>query len=204
MQLAKMHFNVSTFAILILAAGKSSRLGRPKQLLSYRGKTLLQHSIDSAKQAGSNKIIVVLGSGKDIIQNKIEIDGIEIAENPDWESGISSSIKAGINTLKEKGANVDALVLMVCDQPFADAEILTSLVQKQKQTGKAIIGCMYENTKGTPALFHSSLFPDLLSLEGDVGAKKLFDEYHDAASFVSFTNGGIDIDTSEDYQNLPK
>ncbi|MES3019604.1 MAG: nucleotidyltransferase family protein [Bacteroidota bacterium] len=204
MQLAKTHFNVNTFAILILAAGKSSRLGRPKQLLSYRGKNLLQHSIDSAKQAGSNKVIVVLGSSKDIIQNKIEIDGIEIAENPDFESGISSSIKAGINALKKTAPGVDALILMVCDQPFAKTEILTSLVHKQKQTGKAIVGCIYENTKGTPALFHSSIFPELLSLEGDTGAKKLFDEYHDAASFVSFRDGGIDIDTSEDYQNLPK
>ncbi|MEJ7693677.1 nucleotidyltransferase family protein [Daejeonella sp.] len=204
MQTGKLHFNVNTFAIIILAAGRSSRLGSPKQLLSYRGKTLLQHSIDSAKQTGSNKVIVVLGSGKDLIGNKIDTAGIEIAENPDWESGISSSIKAGINALKKIAPDVDALILMVCDQPFADAEILKALIKKQTESGKAIVGCMYENTKGTPALFHSSLFPDLLALKGDTGAKKLFKKYKDAASFVSFKNGGIDIDTSEDYQNLPK
>lgn len=204
MQPGNLHFSVSSFAIIILAAGGSSRLGRPKQLLSYRGKTLLQHSIDSAKEAGSRQVIVVLGSGKELIENKINSSGIEIAENSNWESGISSSIKAGINALNNLAPDVDALILMVCDQPFTDSNILKKLLSKQRESGKAIVGCSYENTKGTPALFHSSFFPELLSLTGDSGAKKMFEKYEEVASFVSFQDGGIDIDTSEDYRNLPK
>ena len=204
METSEFRFNVRNYAIIILAAGSSSRLGSPKQLLTHRGKTLLQHSIDSAKEVGSDQVIVVLGSSRALIENNIRNGEIVIVENSNWESGIASSIKAGINALINISPDIDAIILMVCDQPFADAEILKALISEQAESGKAIVGCLYDNTKGTPAIFHSSLFPELLSLEGDSGAKKLFEKYKEVASFVSFKNGGIDIDTSEDYKNLPK
>ena len=197
-------FNVRSYAVIILAAGNSSRLGSPKQLLEYKKSTLLEHSIDSALSVGSDQVIVVLGSGKDLIENKIVEKSIVITENSNWKSGIASSIKVGIRTLKKVSPNIDAVVLMVCDQPFADEKILKKLLAKQLESGKAIVGCLYNNTKGTPALFHSSLFPELLSLKGGNGAKKLFEKYTEVAAFVPFLNGGIDIDTSEDYKNLVK
>lgn len=197
-------FIVKNYAVIILAAGRSSRLGSPKQLLPYHGKTLLQHSIDNAKEIGSNQVVVVLGSGKELIENKINSEGIMIVENSHWESGIASSIKIGINTLTKILPNIDAAIVMACDQPFADSKILKKLLLKQIESGKAIIGCSYDNTKGIPALFHSSLFPELISLQGDIGAKKLFEKYQDVTSFVPFTDGSIDIDTLEDYKKLPK
>lgn len=204
MEKREFRFKVTSYAIIILAAGSSSRLGSPKQLLTYKDKTLLQNSIDSAKQIGSGKVIVVLGSNKELIENEINDEGIILIQNQNWASGIASSIKAGIEALKVSSPDIDAIILMVCDQPFADAKTLKALLVKQVESGKAIVGCRYENTTGTPALFHSSLFPELLSLEGDSGAKKLFEKYNEIASFVSFKNGGIDIDTSEDYKNLLK
>jgi molybdenum cofactor cytidylyltransferase len=204
MEANKFRFIVRSYAVIVLAAGRSSRLGSPKQLLPYQGKTLLQHSIDSAKEIGSNQVIVVLGSGKELIENKINDDGILIVENSNWESGIASSIKAGINALTDILPDIDSAILITCDQPFVDAEILKTLILEQIESGKAIVGCSYDNTKGIPALFHCSLFPELLSLVGDNGAKKLFEKYKEVATFVSFNAGSIDIDTSEDYKNLPK
>ena len=204
METSQSRFNVSRYATIILAAGSSSRLGSPKQLLIHREKTLLQNSIDTAKLINSDQIIVILGSNRALIKNEINAEEIVLIENQNWESGLASSIKAGIEALKIISPDIDAIILMVCDQPYADAEVLKSLLTKQVETGRALVGCMYENTKGIPALFHSSLFPELLSLDGDSGAKKLFEKYNKVASFISFKDGGIDIDTLEDYKNLAK
>lgn len=198
-----MRYNVNKYTVMILAAGRSSRLGSPKQLLTYRDKTLLQTAIDSARQITSEHVIVVLGANKELIRSKIEDKDILVTENINWETGISSSIKCGLNALATL-PEIDTIILMVCDQPFADSAVLQKLIDAQKETGKAIIGCSYEGTHGTPALFHSSLFPDLMDLEGDSGAKKLFEKYQSQSFFVPFNKGGIDIDTSEDYQKLSK
>ena len=197
-------FRVESYAIIILAAGNSSRLGSPKQLLTYTGKSLLQLAIDKAKENGPDQVIVVLGSSMQLIESKISTEDITIVENTNWESGLASSIQAGINALKKISNDIDAIILMVCDQPFVDAKILKALIHEQAESGHAIVGCKYDDTKGIPALFHKSIFPELLSLEGDTGAKKLFEKYKDVASFVYFQDGGIDIDTSEDYKNLTK
>lgn len=198
------HFKIESYSIIILAAGGSSRLGSPKQLLPYSGKALLQKAIDNAKKCEPDQVIVVLGSRKQLIENEINHDGVIIVENQDWESGIASSIRTGINELKNISVNTDAAFLMACDQPFADENILQALIQEQARSGNAIVGSSYDNTKGIPALFHKNLFSDLLALEGDSGAKKLFEKYKELTSFVSFQKGGIDIDTSEDYKNLTK
>ena len=198
------HFKVESYSIIILAAGDSSRLGRPKQLLSYGGKTLLQSAINSAENSGADQVIVVLGSRKQLIENEINHNGVILIENPDWESGIASSIKTGITELKNIFTGADAVILMVCDQPFADEKILKALIQEQASSGNAIVGSSYDNTKGIPALFHKNLFSELVSLEGNSGAKRLFEKYKESASFISFQEGGIDIDTLEDYKNLTK
>ncbi|MGB4398780.1 MAG: nucleotidyltransferase family protein [Daejeonella sp.] len=198
------HFKIESYSIIILAAGDSSRLGSPKQLLPFSGKALLQRAIDNAKKCEPDQVIVVLGSRKQLIENEINQDGAIIVENQDWKSGIASSIRTGINELKNISVNTDAAILMACDQPFADENILQALIQEHTRSGNAIVGSSYDNTKGIPALFHKNLFSDLLALEGDSGAKKLFEKYKGLASFVSFQKGGIDIDTSEDYKNLTK
>lgn len=179
-------------------------MGSPKQLLPFSGKALLQRAIDNAKKCEPDQVIVVLGSRKQLIENEINQDGAIIVENQDWKSGIASSIRTGINELKNISVNTDAAILMACDQPFADENILQALIQEHTRSGNAIVGSSYDNTKGIPALFHKNLFSDLLALEGDSGAKKLFEKYKGLASFVSFQKGGIDIDTSEDYKNLTK
>ena len=193
-----------SIAVIILAAGRSARLGSPKQLLSYRGKTLLQHTIDTALESQASPILVVLGSGKDAIKKELEQKQVFILENSSWESGMASSISCGITNLQELAPESKAVILMVCDQPFVDAKLLNNLITKHKDTRQSIVASSYANTLGTPALFHQSLFSELLVLEGESGAKSLIKKYSLQTGFVSFDQGSIDIDTRENYRNLPK
>jgi len=191
-------------AIIILAAGRSARLGSPKQLLSYRGKTLLQHSIDTAIESQASSVIVVLGSGKETIEKKLNQTKIIILENIAWESGMASSISFGINYLNTIAPGSEAAILMVCDQPYVSTTLLNDLMNKHLESGESIVASSYENTLGTPALFHKSLFSELSALEGESGAKSLIKKYSQQTGSVSFAQGSIDIDTRENYRNLPK
>jgi molybdenum cofactor cytidylyltransferase len=193
-----------SIAVIILAAGRSARLGSLKQLLSYRGKTLLQHTIDTALESQASPILVVLGSGKDAIKKELEQKQVFILENSSWESGMASSISCGITNLQELAPESEAAILMVCDQPFVNAKLLNNLITKHKDTRQSIVASSYANTLGTPALFHQSLFSELLVLEGESGAKSLIKKYSLQTGFVSFDQGSIDIDTRENYRNLPK
>ena len=187
---------------VILAAGGSSRLGSPKQLLIYRGETLLQRTINAAKHAGIKCIILVLGSSKDLILSQTDIAGVDVVENENWQTGIASSLATGIKALKSIQPLPDAAILMVCDQPYISSSILTELIAEGKTTGKPIIACEYENVTGVPALFHQSFFEQLENLDGDAGAKKIIKEYSDKVAIVPFPLGIVDIDTQDVYKKL--
>ena len=190
--------------IIILAAGRSARLGSPKQLLPYADKNLLQHSIDVAVESSMKPIIVVLGSEIEEIERKIDNSEVIIAKNPDWESGMASSVVCGIKTLNKLHPDIESVVLMVCDQPFVNPGLLNDLVRKHMESGSSIVASSYENIMGTPALFHKKHFPELASLEGDTGAKSLFKKHAEILQTIPFEKGGIDIDTIEDYRILAK
>jgi len=194
----------ANIAIIILAAGRSARLGSPKQLLNYRGKTLLQHSIDTALESQASPVIVILGSVKETIEKQLDQTQIIILENTAWESGMASSISYGINKLNTIAPDSEAAILMVCDQPYVSASLLNELINKHLESGQSIIASSYENTLGTPALFHKSLFSELSALEGESGAKSLIKKYNLQTRSVSFDQGSIDIDTRENYLNLSK
>jgi molybdenum cofactor cytidylyltransferase len=197
-------YEVNNCAVIILAAGQSSRLGQPKQLLKYQSKTLLQHAINTAKQSSAKSTIVVLGSGVEQILNTIDTNGLHIIKNDDWQSGIASSISYGVKSLQNIDPMPDAVILMTCDQPFVSSDLLNELIAKQKETGKLIIASQYDGTIGIPALFHKSLFEQLTALKGDSGAKKLMEQNRDDVTTVPFPKGGIDIDTLDDYEALKK
>jgi molybdenum cofactor cytidylyltransferase len=190
--------------IIILAAGKSARLGTAKQLLNYRGKNLLQHSIDVALSSLAEQVLVVLGSEKEIIEQELDQSKIEVIANPLWENGMASSINYGLKGLKKILPKADAAIFMVCDQPFVDANLLNKLIEKHIETQKYIIASKYAETLGTPTLFHKSFFGELSSLEGDIGAKSLIKKYSNLSESINFDLGSIDIDTRENYLNLPK
>jgi molybdenum cofactor cytidylyltransferase len=147
-------------------------------------------------------VIVVLGSNAGIIEKEIDASDINIIVNDDWQSGMASTIRSGIQTLQMIDSNTDAAILMVCDQPFVTADLLDKLIEKQQETGKPIIASQYGDTIGTPALFHNKFFPELMELQGDTGAKKIMTKYSDLLAGVSFPQGSIDIDTIDDYKAL--
>ncbi len=186
--------------IVILAAGASTRLGQPKQQLLFKGLTLLQHALQTAQAAALTPAVVVLGAGAATISANTNFGEAYIIENPDWAEGMASSIKTGLSYLLKLSPELEAVILMVCDQPFVNPDLLNSLISTQKQTAKAIVACAYQETTGTPVLFTRKLFPDLRNLHGQEGAKKLLKIYPEAVATISFPAGAIDIDTRQDYR----
>ena len=189
-------------AIIILAAGSSSRMGRPKQLLPYNGKSLLEHTVDMANDADANPVIVVLGANATLLEKEIKEKKIHIVENKEWKEGMASSVRCGLNTLLHIAPSADAVIIMVCDQPFVSSSLLNEMIAVQKRTGKPIVSSQYDTAIGPPALFHKTIFPELLELKGDAGARKIIEQQRNEVAIVLFTNGNIDIDTERDYKAL--
>lgn len=188
-------------AAIILAAGKSSRLGFPKQTLLYKGNTLIEIAIDAALKAKCDPVLVVLGANKEAIEPGIKNKEITIVYNENWAEGMGASIKIAIRHL-ENIKEVTQVVIMLCDQPFVNRALLGSLIYKQQQSGSKIVACTYKDTIGVPALFDRSLFPELLLLEGNEGAKKVVQAHVEQVATVPFEKGGVDIDTIADYESL--
>lgn len=192
---------MSKIAAVILAAGASTRLGSPKQLLSYKGTTLIEHSIDVALKSGCFPVIVVLGAYKEKIQPLIEKYSVEVVENELWSQGMGSSIKAGIKALSDS-KDIKACLIMLCDQPLVSVISNKRIIGAYLSGKSSIITSLYENSLGVPALFDKSYFNELVSLKDNEGAKKLFAKYKTALEQIDFPEGAIDIDTVEDYKKL--
>ncbi|MEP6748262.1 MAG: nucleotidyltransferase family protein [Bacteroidota bacterium] len=187
--------------IILLAAGSSSRFGEAKQLLRYGHTTLLEHSIHEALESLASEVIVVLGANAETIKPVIKKEKFSIIINALWQEGVASSIRCGLQYLVEKMPAVEAALFMACDQPYINASLLNKLVTLQQQTGDAIVASGYADTTGIPAIFDKKLFPALLQLKGDAGAKKIIMQQNKITT-VPFPLGDIDIDTAADYTRL--
>jgi molybdenum cofactor cytidylyltransferase len=190
-------------ALIILAAGASNRLGQPKQNLLFENKTLLQRAIDTGLASHCKSIIVVLGANTNQLQLPLQHENLKIIVNQDWAEGMASSIRVAVSHV-EKNSSFTSVIVMLCDQPFVTPELIEQLRQKQLESGKPLIACTYLDSVGVPALFDRSLFVELQSLKGNEGAKKIIKNHADDLSIIQFENGGIDIDTLEDYERLLK
>ncbi len=187
--------------VILLAAGSSSRLGRPKQLINYQGKTLLQHSIEAAHHSAADVLIVVLGCNADLIQTHIESKEVSVLVHAHWKDGMSSSMQCGLRHLIET-RQVDQVVLMLCDQPFVHQGLLDQLMLDKQTSGKGIIACSYAGTVGVPALFDQKYFSELLALKGTEGAKKVILNHQEDTFLVDFPLGAVDLDTEENVQKF--
>lgn len=187
-------------AVMILAAGASRRLGRPKQQLIFENQTLLNRIIHTAISLQSGPVLVVHGDDTILPQDI----AIEPVLNRQWQEGMATSIHAGINALDAKYPMLETVIITVCDQPFITIELLREMIALQQQTSLPIIASVYGETIGTPVMFHKSVFKELLTLSGDKGARQLLKKDSDRVGLVNFPLGKIDIDTEEDYEGLIK
>jgi molybdenum cofactor cytidylyltransferase len=194
--------NPQGIGAVILAAGESSRLGQPKQLLRFQGKTLIRRMIEAASDADCSPIAVVLGSDSDRIKDELNDSPAAFVENAEWRHGIGSSIRAGVQRLIADAPDLEAILLLVCDQPFVDAQTIRRLIGIYRQTGKPISASAYADTIGVPALFAQLCFPELLALQGDTGAKSIILRDPGRVGKFPFPNGVIDIDTAADFEKL--
>jgi len=189
-------------AAVILAAGNSSRLGQPKQLLQFHGQTLVQRIVDAAEEAGCSPIVVVIGSDKDKVVREVKRTNAVIVENLNWNDGMGTSIRIGVQRLIDIAPNVGAIVLLVCDQPLVDSNTIEQLIALGENTKKAIVASSYAGTLGVPAVFDRSCAEELLALDDGSGAKPIIFSNHERVSEFPFPKGEIDIDIAADYERL--
>lgn len=184
---------------LVLAAGGSRRLGEPKQLLPYGSRTLLDHTLDTARASGFDQLIVALGGSSDQIRRQVDLSGAEVVENPGYGAGCSSSIAAALNVVD---ARSELLVLMLGDQPGVTAATVQALIAgRSEHTTLAV--CRYDDGPGHPLAFSRALFGELGKLHGDKAVWKLLDRRADEVVEVRVP-GTIppDVDTREDYEAI--
>lgn len=193
---------MNSCGIIILAGGASSRLGQPKQLLQYHGKTLLDHSVNEAANAKADAVVVVLGKNADLFKDEIDKENVRVVVNKDWAEGMASSVRLGLDTLLNSKPYIDAVIFMVCDQPHISSLVLDELITTQQKTTKQIVTCNYGESIGPPALFHKKYFRELMELKGDIGARNIIQKNMSDVATVLFPEGKIDIDTKEDYEAL--
>jgi len=193
---------IASFGITVLAAGSSRRMGTPKQLLPFMGQSLLARAVETALASGAAATVVVLGAGAPRMTEEISRYPVDIFVNERHEEGMAGSLAKGLERMMERHPEVEGVVIMVCDQPGVTGDHLVNLVKEQRSSGMAIVSTAYGNTHGVPALFHRSLFAELLQLKGDHGARSLIEAHAAQAGRVAFPEAAVDIDTPEAYQAL--
>ncbi|MBN8581822.1 MAG: putative selenium-dependent hydroxylase accessory protein YqeC [Anaerolineae bacterium] len=185
---------------IILAAGSSSRYGQPKQLLEWKGKSFIRHVTETALRSALEPVVVVTGFQHAEIESQIQDLPVSIVYNADYEQGQSTSIKAGISVLP---ANVGAAVFLLADQPQIPVEVIRALVEAHASDLQAILApLVLEEKRANPVLFDQVTFPSLLTLQGDVGGRGIFDKHK--VSYLPWHDDILifDVDKPEDYERL--
>jgi molybdenum cofactor cytidylyltransferase len=183
---------------LVLAAGAATRFGQPKQLLRYRGTTLLGESLASARLCGFDQLIVTLGGGSDEVRRGVDLDDVQVVENLDYTTGCSSSISAALRVVDHRA---DGLVLLLGDQPDVSPRAVQDLVHRAGGTPVGV--CRYTDALGHPFWFRRDVFPDLLELHGDKAVWKLLESGGYPLTEVDVAGSvPLDVDTWDDYEAL--
>ena len=181
---------------LVLGAGGSRRLGRPKQLLPYGDGTLLGHTVATARACHFDQLVVPIGGASDEVAQRVDLSGADVVVNYAYGEGCSSSIAAALETVNQR---CELLVLMLGDQPGVTPATVRALIDGRGDAPLAV--CRYDDGRGHPLVFHRSVFPQLADLHGDKGVWRLLDERAgDVVDVPIAGNVPLDVDTPEDYQ----
>lgn len=194
-----MHTASDNVYAIILAAGASSRMGRPKQLLEWRKRPLLEYAITNARAVLGERVIVVLGANAEAIQTALDLNVVTSIINSDWQEGMASSIRAGIQALPESAT---AALILLCDQPLVGSAHIRKLLNGWQSAPVRIVASQYRHSVGVPALFPAEYFGHLLSLSGDRGAKPLLVKFENSLLKIPLPEAELDIDSEGDFKRL--
>lgn len=186
---------------ILLAAGESKRMGQPKQLLPFRGSTILGQIMENLLPSQAAEIIVVLGSQAEKIMPQISREPVKIVVNPDFEQGMSSSIKCGLSRIS---AAADGVMIVLGDQPLIEKETIDLLIEKHRQSERGIILPVYKGLRGHPVIFTMKYKDELMRLTGDIGGKQIVERHPSDVLEVEVDCESvvISIDAESDYQSL--
>jgi molybdenum cofactor cytidylyltransferase len=195
---------VSGIGVIVLAAGGSTRMGRPKQLLELAGQSLLRRAARSAIDSGCVPVIVVLGCEADAMAGELGDLPASMVVNSGWQRGIGSSIRTGVDWLVKNSPGTEGVVIMLCDQPLIDSQVIRRLIDAHRASGKVIAVSEYSGTSGPPVLVSGSSFRRLLTLPDGQGAKVLWADRQEEVCFVACEEGALDLDTSAEYDRTAR
>ncbi|MEO7366458.1 MAG: nucleotidyltransferase family protein [Gemmatimonadaceae bacterium] len=185
---------------IVLAAGSSSRLGEPKQLIEIDGQPLVRRAVYAARNAGAYQIVVVVGAfAESVIAAVGDLTNVAFALNRDWKSGLASSLAVGVAAARR--IRLDGVLVTTTDQPLIASASLRELI-KEFESGHRIVAAAYNNIVGVPAVFGAEHFDDLMTLEGDEGAGQWLRSRPDEVTTIAIDNASIDIDTPADVARL--
>jgi molybdenum cofactor cytidylyltransferase len=191
---------------LVLAAGESSRMGRDKALLPYQGRTFLETIVAKLRAAGIARVVVVLGHHADLIQQALDLGGVEIALNPNYRRGQTSSLQAGLAALDSPGAGSapaqaappDAIVLCLVDHPAFDPATVGALVATFDRTHASVVVPTHGGRRGHPTLIARPLFAPLLALSTVEGANTVIRAWREKTAHVEVPDPGILVDVDDE------
>ena len=183
---------------LVLAAGSSRRMGRPKQLLELGGRPLIRRAVEQAAASRVERVLVVVGPQRAAIERALAGTGARLVDNPDHLSGLASSLRAGLRALDD---DVEAVVVLLGDQPFQGSEVIDRLIEAYRSGGCPIVAPLYAGQRGNPVLFDRSVFPELERQQGDQGGRRVLEADPSRVATVAFDSDEPqrDLDTWDDY-----
>lgn len=196
---------VKGLGAIILAAGSASRMGQPKQLLQWHGQSLIWRAIQTALDSGCDPVVVVLGAHAARIEAELSGQaGIQITHNEQWETGMGGSIAKGMEKLLSIAPDINAVAILLVDQPLVTSELVQQLYRQLTTAQKALIAAEYAGKPGVPAIFTQPLFQELKALSGQTGAKPVIQKHRHEAAFFEFPEGAIDLDTPEEWERFSR
>lgn len=183
---------------IVLAAGLSTRMGRPKLLLHVKGKPILQNVLEALSHAGVDEVVVVLGAEAVEIRKRVRFARERVVVNSAYAEGMSSSLKLG---LMEVSSDSEAAVIVLGDQPFLSPSTVDKVVEAYRASGAPIVVPTQGGVRGNPVLFAKSLFPEVMRISGDAGGKSVVGRHRGRVLEVPVEDAGVlfDIDTPSDY-----
>lgn len=185
-------------SLLLLAAGSSTRMGQSKQLMKIDGQPMLVRTAREAL-AACQDVTVVLGAEAESHRMILRGTRVNTVENNEWQRGMGNTLKFGLTELRNANPGLDAVLIMVCDQPAVTSDHLRKLIERAGRSSKSIIASSYKDTLGVPALFRKQHFGQLAAIADGVGAAKLIREKRDEVEAIALPHGEIDLDTLNDY-----